>query len=251
MKVDQDTLAILDRGTSNGPLFFLPDETLERSAYQKVNKVLELAGGKWSRSERAHVFSDGPNSAEEALEGVIQTGEITDAKKEFQFFETTAPVVNRILAAAAPLSGARVLEPSAGHGAIALRAAETAKEVVCIELNADCVEELKRLSVPNLLVHHATDFLTVEPLATYSHVLMNPPFSRAQDAKHILHAYRFLAPCGRLVSVASAGVTFRRDKAYADLRDLIEKKGSVEELPTGSFQASGTMVNTVLIVLDK
>ena len=251
MKVDQDTLAILDAGECVGARFILGPEKLDRKAYEKVNRVLELAGGKWNRSAKAHLF-EGPMTAEEHLEGVIQTGEITDAKKEFQFFETTAPVVNRILHFAELNASSRVLEPSAGHGAIALRAAEVAKEVVCIELNADCVTELKGNAPANMIVHHSGDFLEVEPLATFSHVLMNPPFSKAQDAKHILRAFEWLEKGGRLVAVASAGVTFRKDRAYAELRELIEKQGgTVEELPAGSFQASGTMVNTVLIVLDK
>jgi predicted RNA methylase len=249
MKVDQDTLAILDRGTCNGPLYYLPEETLDRQAYVKVNKVLELAGGKWNRSSRAHVF---PDSAEDALEGVIQTGEITDAKKEFQFFETTAPVVNRILHAAQLDATSRVLEPSAGNGAIALRAAEVAKEVVCIELNDVCVKALKGIAPDNVLVHHSGDFLDATPLPRFSHVLMNPPFSKAQDAKHIVRAFDWLEPGGRLVAVASAGVTFRKDRAYQELRDLVARQGgTVEPLPEGSFAASGTMVNTVLIVLDK
>lgn len=249
MKVDQETLAILDAGECVGARFILGPEKLDRKSYERVNRVLELAGGKWNRSAKAHLFE---GTAEEALEGVIQTGEITDAKKEFQFFETTAPVVNRILHYAELKADSRVLEPSAGHGAIALRAAETAKEVVCIELNPDAVTALKSAAPGNMIVHHSGDFLEVEPLATFSHVLMNPPFSRAQDAKHILRAFEWLEKGGRLVAVASAGVTFRRDAAYAELRALIEKQGgTVEELPAGSFQASGTMVNTVLIVLDR
>jgi predicted RNA methylase len=251
MKVDQEILAILDAGECVGARFILGPEKLDRKTYEKVNRVLELAGGRWNRSAKAHLF-EGPKTAEEHLEEVIQTGEITDAKKEFQFFETTAPVVNRILHAANLNASSRVLEPSAGHGAVALRAAETAKEVVCIELNDACVTELKGAAPANVIVHHAGDFLGVEPLPTFSHVLMNPPFSKAQDAKHIVRAFEWLEKGGRLVSVASAGVTFRRDKAYQALRDLIDAQGgTVEELPEGSFQASGTMVNTVLIVIDK
>lgn len=250
MKVDQETLAILDRGTTNGPLYFLPEEKLDRPTYVKVNRVLELAGGKWSRKDRAHVFAEHA-SAEAALEDVLLTGEITDAKKEFQFFETPPPVVNRILHRAELDATSRVLEPSAGRGAIALRAAETAAEVVCIELQAANVEALRAQRPENVVVHNAGDFLEAEPLPRFSHVLMNPPFARAQDAKHILHAFRFLEPGGRLVSVASAGVTFRKDRLYQELRELISRCGAVEELPEGSFSVSGTAVNTVLVTLQR
>jgi predicted RNA methylase len=249
MKVDEDALRILDAGRTEGALFFLGSEPLSRDRYVKVNKVLELAGGKWDRKAKAHVF---PGDAAEALDAVILTGEITDTKKEFQFFETPAPVVNRILREAGLDQTSRVLEPSAGNGAIALRAAETAAEVVCIELNDVCVKALKGLAVPNMIVHHSGDFLEVEPLATFSHVLMNPPFSKGQDARHILQAFRWLAPGGRLVSVASPGVRFRKDRVYQELRELIARfDGKVEELPEGSFSSSGTNVNTILITLDR
>lgn len=247
MKVDQETLAILDAGECVGARFILGPEKLERAAYQKVNRVLELAGGKWSRSAKAHLFE---GKAEDALEAVLLTGEITDAKKEFQAFYTPAPVVNRILQAAELDAKSRVLEPSAGSGAIALRAAETAAEVVCIELNGAAAKELKEVGAPNVIVQ-AADFLETPSLPVYSHVLMNPPFSKGQDARHILHAFTFLEKGGRLVAIASASVTFRRDKIYQGLRALIEEKGgTIEELPEGSFQSSGTMVNTVLITID-
>jgi predicted RNA methylase len=236
-------------GRTEGHLFFLGAEPLSRDRYVKVNKVLELAGGKWDRKAKAHVFK---GDAAEALDDVILTGEITDAKKEFQFFETPAPIVNRVLREAGLDQTSRVLEPSAGNGAIALRAAEFAAEVVCIELNDVCVKALKGLAPPNMIVHHSGDFLEVEPLATFSHVLMNPPFSKGQDARHILRAFEWLRPGGRLVSVASPGVLFRRDRVYQELRELIARyDGKTEELPEGSFVSSGTNVNTLLLTIDR
>lgn len=248
MKVDQEVLAILDKGQMTNDLFVLGPDKLDRKTYERVNRVLELAGGQWSRKAKGHVFK---GSAEDALEVVIQTGQITDSKKEFQFFETPSHVVTRILHRAGLGPRSSVLEPSAGHGAIALRAAEMAEEVVCYELNPEASVELAKAAQPNVTIQPPGDFLQAEPNPRFSHVLMNPPFSKAQDAKHILRAFDWLAPRGRLVAVCSAGITFRQDRAYAELRALVEARGEIEELPEGSFQSSGTMVNTVLVILDR
>ena len=79
-------------------------------------------------------------------------------------------------------------------------------------------------------------------------IVMNPPFSKSQDAKHILHAYSLLSPGGKLVSAASSAVKNREGAAYAKLRSLSPK---FLELPAGSFREFGTMVNTVVVVLEK
>lgn len=248
MKINEQILAILDAGQCEGPRYFLPQGQLDRATYQKVNQILELAGGKWNRGAKAHIFE---GSAEDALEDLIQTGEITDAKKEYQFFETTAPVVNRILQAAELMPDSRVLEPSAGHGAIAFRAAEQAKEVMAFDLNEAAISYLRNAAPKNVTVAPAADFLELEAQPIYSHVLMNPPFSKGQDARHILRAWEWLAPGGRLVAVASAGVKYRATGPYPALRNLIDECGIFEDLPEGSFSASGTEVNTILITLDK
>jgi 16S rRNA G1207 methylase RsmC len=49
---------------------------------------------------------------------------------------------------------------------------------------------------------------------------MNPPFSKSQDVKHILHAYSMLAEGGILISVASSSITTRSGSLYDELRSL-------------------------------
>jgi hypothetical protein len=81
---------------------------------------------------------------------------------------------------------------------------------------------------------------------------MNPPFIRLSEIDHILHAWKCLAPGGWLVSVASGGIRFRRDKKAIGFREFIALHGGrVLDLPEGSFKDSGTMVNCVLVALYK
>jgi 16S rRNA G1207 methylase RsmC len=81
---------------------------------------------------------------------------------------------------------------------------------------------------------------------------MNPPFSKGQDIQHVTHALGFLKPGGRLVAIMGAGVTFRQDKRATEFRELVQAMGgTIARLPEGSFKSSGTMVNTVIVVIDK
>ena len=74
---------------------------------------------------------------------------------------------------------------------------------------------------------------------------MNPPFSRQADIHHVNHAIKFLKPGGVLVSVMSAGVTFRTNRLTDDFRRMvIAHNGQIGALPAGAFKESGTMVNT-------
>jgi 16S rRNA G1207 methylase RsmC len=80
---------------------------------------------------------------------------------------------------------------------------------------------------------------------------MNPPFCKGQDIAHITHALKFLKNGGRLVAVASAGVTFRQDRRYVEFRNLIASLGgTIEMLPDGAFKSSGTDVSTCIIVVQ-
>lgn len=57
-------------------------------------------------------------------------------------------------------------------------------------------------------------------------------------------ASRFLRAGGRLTAIMSAGITFREDRLTKEFRARL---ASVEHLPEGSFKASGTAVNTVMV----
>lgn len=145
--------------------------------------------------------------------------------------------------------GMLCLEPSAGQGAIAMAVAKVAGGVMCVELLEQNVAKLRE----TFDVYHG-DFLQVSPNVhpIYDRIVMNPPFEKQADIKHVLHAFDFLKPGGRLVSIMSASVLFRSNKLTQEFRDFVEQHGgSIEPLPEGSFKSSGTMVNTVVVVIDK
>jgi hypothetical protein len=81
---------------------------------------------------------------------------------------------------------------------------------------------------------------------------MNPPFENLQDIEHIQHAYKCLKAGGRLVAICSPSGFFRSGKKAEGFRLWFEEvRGSEQDLPENSFKASGTSVNTKIVIIDK
>jgi type I restriction-modification system DNA methylase subunit len=130
----------------------------------------------------------------------------------------------------------------------------------CVELS-----EKRCVVLQNLMLHAlpipivlCKNFLEVSPHDAFGPpggfdaVCMNPPFSKRQDIIHVKHALKFLKPGGKLVSVMSAGVTFRQDNLTKDFRAMIEDNdGDFTQLAPGSFKSSGTNVNAVVLEVVK
>jgi predicted RNA methylase len=247
MRVSENILTVLDRAETDGPRLVLTG-TLDRKLYLDTAKVLEAAGGKWNRKAKAHLF-DG--DAADAIEAVILTGQVTSKKQHFGYFPTPAPVVAQLLDLARIEPGMRVLEPSAGRGAIALAAARAGAAVDCVEIQAEHAEAISDEHHPDVTVLVA-DFLTTSPQPVYDRVVMNPPFARQADIIHVQHAWQALKPGGLLVAVMSAGVTFRKTAATVTFRARLDPVGgALHPIPDGAFKESGTGVNTVIAVLPK
>lgn len=252
MKIDNKVLDALGNTETEGNVLRIITK-LDRPLYVAVNKVLEAAGGKWNRKVQGHVF-DG--DAGEVIDQIVLNGEVLNAKQELGDFPTPPAVVERLLKNAGIKQGMLVLEPSAGSGAIAVPIAKLGAIVHCFEINQKHVDVLaSRLlqTAPEYSVTRA-DFLDITPKTVnlrgdlYDRIVMNPPFAKQADIRNILHALNFLAPGGRLVSVMSAGITFRTTSLANTLREKITE---IEPLPDGSFASSGTMVRTVIITIDK
>lgn len=172
--------------------------------------------------------------------------------KDFGLFPSPAAVVARVIEEARMSRGPhRVLEPSAGPGAIALAALAGGNRVTCVEIQ-DALAQRLAVSGRFEKVLNA-DFLTVTPaaLGKFDRIVMNPPFDRGRDIDHVTHALQFLADDGILVSVMSAGTEFREDRKSQDFRAMVEKRGFFMDLPAGSFAESGTYVNTMLCVIGR
>jgi type I restriction-modification system DNA methylase subunit len=244
MEIKTEILSIIESGTTQNNLYFLPNTQLDRKTYLEVNKILEALGGKWNRKEKAHVF---PENIESAIDDVVLTGEVDtpiSEKKKYQFFETPVGLARQLVEMADISPGQFVLEPSAGSGRIAEAIRDAGVMPDCIELNPTLANELQD---KGFLVM-ADDFLCTETKPLYDRVVMNPPFSRQQDIDHVSHALDCLKPGGILVAIMSPGIKFRQNKkTTAFLEKLDRYHHEITDLPAGAFKESGTMVKAIVL----
>lgn len=219
--------------------------TLDPRLYKRVNAVLMELGGRWSTSKSAHLFA---RPAAEVLATVLEHG-VAFTRRDFEFFETQPEEVRRMLQLAGLLRGMRVLEPSAGQGAIAMAASALVgpENVRCFELMPENVEALRS---KGLFVDGPTDFLGTVARPEFDVVLANPPFSGDRDIAHVTHALGFLKPGGRLVAITSVAWNQRRNAAQRAFAQLVDEwGGEVHEVRRGAFAAVGTNVPTLMVVL--
>lgn len=247
MRVDNTVLNVLSNAQMDGNRLVLVGQ-LERSLYTQTNKVLEAAGGKWDKKAKAHLFQV---DAADAMEQIIQTGEVTlirTIQQDFGYFPTPPAVVARLIELANIQPGMLCLEPSAGRGAIVQGMERAGGRVNAYELLPDNVVTLEIQGLARSIIR--ANFLTLQPHRDYDRVGMNPPFAKQADIHHVNHALKFLKPDGLLVSVMSAGITFRDNKLTQDFRDLVRARGGdIEALPDGAFKDSGTGVRTVIVTI--
>ncbi len=111
----------------------------------------------------------------------------------------------------------RILEPSAGTGAIlqAIRDAVPRAKCDAVELHAGLARHLQA-HFPEVRIW-CGDFLEYHPERRYTRIIMNPPFHRGDDIRHIRRALTLLEPrrdsdwnmSGRPASAKGAGVPRR------------------------------------------
>lgn len=240
---------------------------LDRKVYEEVNEVLSRLGGKWTSGKvKAHVFNLDPTRA---FNTVLETGlfpaGLTVNNNPYDYFPTPAELALKIAEEALQHihGGMRVLEPSAGQGAIVeairqVRGIEDA-EIVAVEIDAHHVPILTGKFGPaeNVAVVNG-DFLLMDAshLGQFDAIPMNPPFTAEKDAlayiTHINHAWQhFLKRGGVLVSVTPAGWLYRQDRRCVEFRAFVEAHGKYVECESGAFKASGTGVKTAYVVLKK
>ncbi|QMD64623.1 rRNA adenine N-6-methyltransferase family protein [Citrobacter sp. RHB35-C17] len=162
---------------------------------------------------------------------------VTEIRASSQLFVTPDPVCHQLVDLANITDSDRILEPEAGTGAIlrAIREAAPLARCDAVELNAALAGHL-RAAFPGVTVW-CRDFLDWQPETRYSKILMNPPFSHAQDIRHIQHALTLLDSGGTLAAICLDGP--RQQKILRPLSDVWEP------LPRGTF--TYTAVSTVLL----
>lgn len=177
----------------------------------------------------------------------IREAEPTRAVSAFNLFQTPEPIASRMAGIASSHDGPW-LEPSAGLGRLYRAGRDVyGGPVSLVESSPECARELYEATARDRDARiYQRDFLScsVEELGgPFGVVLMNPPFKRGLDIKHIRHAYEMLAPGGLLVSLCYDGVMQNRH-----LKPCVS---SWEQLPPGAFKSEGTSASVALLTWEK
>jgi hypothetical protein len=188
-------------------------------AHELYNQAHQIKGQAQERTEERNVTAGNP----------------------FDLFPTPPELAARMVDLAQPHG--ITLEPSAGTGRIAEAIQRAGIDPLCVELNYNAAELLRRRGY---MVTQG-DFLEYQGQADV--IIMNPPFSNGADVDHVLHAYDLLNPGGRIVAIMAPHAFFAQDKKSVAFREWFT--GSTEELPPGTFKASGTNVSAKLVVINK
>jgi len=227
-------------------------EQLSRTEYEAVNEVLSRLNGKWNKKANAHIFPYDPTSL---IAAVIESRELPP-KNPTAFFPTPAKIVDLMLDAIniCDWDNQRILEPSAGTGAIATAAKLRAPSAII-----DCCEILdvnrnvlkaKGLSVVS------NDFLSYTPDCLYDAILMNPPFSVEGDklayATHIIRAWDLLNYHGQIAAIVPRGwLSSENSKRIREFSEFVNEWMEFSPIHAGAFSESGTEVATMLIYGQK
>lgn len=161
------------------------------------------------------------------------------AVSAFNLFQTPQALAERM----ASMVRGRTLEPSAGLGRLyqAFRN-QHAEPMVLVENAPQCCRELyAAIEGDQGATLLQRDFLTYHPGPVFDSVLMNPPFKRGTDVKHILHARKMLRPGGLLVAMCFDGST--QGHKLQPIADTWEPLGP------DVFKSEGTRAGVVLLTL--
>lgn len=179
--------------------------------------------------------------------GAIATSGVTTVVAD-QLFATPMDLAEAMVQRAKQYVGERPirwLEPNVGTCRIAFHLLDYfGTDGKCFEIN----EKLAGAAEATLQGVEVLpmDFLLYEPeQPEFDVIVMNPPFGKAEDIKHIEHALGMLKPDGILISIAAGGP--RQNEKFSDNEQL----GTyVEKLPDGTFKDEGTNVSSILVIKE-
>jgi SAM-dependent methyltransferase len=245
-------------------------EPLDRKMYVRVADVLNAIGGTWNKKAQAFLFPDSnPNVSLRPflVEGAEMPTGPAHVKNSEGYVATPRELAERLVLDHTDIHDStdqlRVLEPSCGDGALVRVILEfgTDVQVTAIEPNAerarlaDADDSRLRL-LPGETFESYFNSTTPDSREQFDVVVMNPPFSVPDNkdiwVDHIRMAWEMLAPGGRLAAIVPHNWTFRTQRKYRELREIIEAHGDSHPLGPDAFASAGVKgIFTDFIWLDR
>lgn len=239
---------ILKHCTLEDNVMKLPQVQFNKKSYAEAKKWIEEAGGSWQGGKiQGFTF---PFNAERVF-SILHEGKRCNLQQEYQYFATPPEVADWLVMLAGGIhEDEKVLEPSAGTGAIIDAIHRSCKDVVvdCFELMPENKELLSKKSDIQIL----GDDFTVYDLELYDKIIANPPFSKNQDIKHVKRMYEYLKEGGTIAAIMSCHWKIASEKECADFRKwLKDVHAKIYDIEEGSFKQSGTGIETTAVVIQR
>lgn len=175
-----------------------------------------------------------------------------DQREGVDYFATPEPVGFKMAEWANIQQGDKVLEPSAGHGAIA-RFFPARTDVTMVEPSYELSQRAALANGSARIVNEQFEDLHISN--KYDAIVMNPPYGSGGKTaiEHVNKAAKHLRDAGRVVAlIPRGGITDKRLAAFMESEDaanlyLVAKI----DMPASTFERAGTAVNTQVLVFEK
>lgn len=175
-----------------------------------------------------------------------------DQREGVDYFATPEPVGFKMAEWANIQQGDKVLEPSAGHGAIA-RFFPARTDVTMVEPSYELSQRAALANGSARIVNEQFEDLHISN--KYDAIVMNPPYGSGGKTaiEHVTKAAKHLRDAGRVVAlIPRGGITDKRLAAFMESEDaanlyLVAKI----DMPASTFERAGTAVNTQVLVFEK
>lgn len=226
-----------------------PEKWFSPGIYKQITEFLKTFNCERCKVKKQTGFI---NKGEFTNEQILQIGrdlQGVSLSTKFDFFPTPKELVQKVQQLGEIKADSVILEPSAGIGGLV--AGLPKENIQCVELNPVLSSILRN---KGFAVHNGP-FESFESSGKFDRILMNPPFSKRLDAKHIRIAFdKYLADGGILVAIHSAGINTAQDKGSKYFQELYRKYGEDQiKIPAGAFKDSGkgTNIETIITKLRK
>lgn len=251
---------IIDRGANVAVK--LPE--MDPDFYREAQEVLQRLEGKYVSGRREFIFDYDPMPK-------LRDIQFMPKKNPYDYYPTPPEIAEQVVNFAGIDESEddghldlRVLEPSAGRGALAdlvvrnWRCKHDDPKLQLVEYDKLNAERLRRKGY-NV---HEGDFLQYAVDEQFDRIIMNPPFTQFGKQPvymdHVMHAWDMLADGGILTAIipdifpegiGNTRIVNEGNKVSKFQRFLQESAQGYDSLGKGAFRSSGTGVSTALITL--
>lgn len=221
------------------------DMEMDSKLYADYKKSMTQNLGKWKSGKLQHFeFLFDPTN----LLNSLRNGEKPNYKQEWHYFPTPEAVINQMGNIHIPWDNLRVLEPSAGRGAIMKGIDEIGGN--CCDITWECIEaeptnrKILQEEGYDLIWDDFDTFEIPDIKFGYDVIYANPPFKK--DRQHVEKMLKCLAVGGSAVIVLPSSFETKYVKHIQEWEENFEYI-RFHKVPDNAFKESGTGVNTVIM----